>query len=463
MSLRLRLALLFAVVVAIGIGIASAAAYFTTERALRDEIDDFLVVRADEINEGVRVAPAPGADVGGRPAPADGPGDNGSSGDAVDAFIDIFAFDPDSVIQVIDEQGEVIGRQGGSLPVDETDLEIARGGKRKIRNVRDGRDRYRVITRHLDSGGAVQVGRELDETNRVLQRLGNSFALIGLGLALVAAAAGWIVARGTTRPLRRLTDAAQHIAQTQDLNTPIPVDRDDEVGRLAQSLDTMTAALATSREQQHRLVMDAGHELRTPLTSLRTNVELLDRMGSEVPPDQRSEIIEAVTSEVDELSALVTELVELATDTRDDEPPQPVSLATLVDGAVARLGRRSGRDVTVAVDDSVVLGRATMLDRALSNLLANADKFAPPGTPIEVTVRDGSVVVRDHGEGFVVEDLPQVFQRFYRADAARTMPGSGLGLAIVAQIVERHGGTAHAANAPDGGAVVGFDLPTIGG
>ena len=463
MSLRLRLALLFAVVVAIGIGIASAAAYFTTERALRDEIDDFLVVRADEINEGVRVAPAPGADVGGRPAPVDGPGDNGSSDEAVDAFIDIFAFDPDSVIQVIDEQGEVIGRQGGSLPVDETDLEIARGGKRKIRNVRDGRDRYRVITRHLDSGGAVQVGRELDETNRVLQRLGNSFALIGLGLALVAAAAGWIVARGTTRPLRRLTDAAQHIAQTQDLNTPIPVDRDDEVGRLAQSLDTMTAALATSREQQHRLVMDAGHELRTPLTSLRTNVELLDRMGSEVPPDQRSEIIEAVTSEVDELSALVTELVELATDTRDDEPPQPVSLATLVDGAVARLGRRSGRDVTVAVDDSVVLGRATMLDRALSNLLANADKFAPPGTPIEVTVRDGSVVVRDHGEGFVAEDLPQVFQRFYRADAARTMPGSGLGLAIVAQIVERHGGTVHAANAPDGGAVVGFDLPTIGG
>lgn len=458
MSLRLRLALLFAVVVAIGIGIASAAAYFTTERALRDEIDDFLVIRADEINQGVRVAPSPGAPVGGRPGPGDG-----SSDEAVDAFIDIFAFDPDSVIQVIDEEGDVIGRQGGSLPVDETDLEIARGDKRKIRNVRDGRDRYRVITRHLDSGGAVQVGRELDETNRVLQRLGNSFALIGLGLALVAAAAGWVVARGTTRPLRRLTDAAQHIADTQDLNTPIPVERDDEVGRLAQSLDTMTAALATSREQQHRLVMDAGHELRTPLTSLRTNVELLDRMGSDVPADQRTEIIAAVTSEVEELSALVTELVELATDTRDDEPPQPISLATVVDGAVARLGRRSGRLVTVEVDDSVVLGRATMLDRALANLLANADKFAPPGTPIEVTVNDGAVVVRDHGDGFVEDDLAQVFQRFYRADAARTMPGSGLGLAIVAQIVERHGGTVHAANAPDGGAVVGFDLPTIGG
>ncbi|MEM9467156.1 MAG: HAMP domain-containing sensor histidine kinase [Actinomycetota bacterium] len=460
MSLRLRLALLFGVLVAVGIGIASVSAYLATDDALGDEIDGFLRTRAQEINEGVRTAPVGGPEDrrGGRDddPPADGPDDSLE----VDSLLDLFSFDADSIIQVINADGEVEGSDGGVLPVSQSDLELAASpGRETFRDITIDFVDYRMITRHLDGGGAVQVARELEETQRILARLGTTFVWIGVAVSVVAAIAGWLVARRTTKPLRRLSTAAREIADTQDLATPIPVAGRDEVGTLAESLSTMTEALATSREQQRRLVMDAGHELRTPLTSIRANVEFLERIG-DADPAQRREVVDAVTLEVEELSALITELVELATDSRDDDvPAEPVVLAGVVDTAVQRFRRRSARTVSVQVDDSVVMGRPPLLDRALTNLLGNADKFTPDDAPIEVDVRAGAVRVRDHGPGFPAEDLPHVWERFYRSAATRTMPGSGLGLAIVAQIVERHGGRVHASNAADGGAIVGFDLP----
>ena len=462
MSLRLRLALLFGVLVAVGVGIASYSSYVATEDALSDEIDDFLRTRAQEIDEGVRTVPSPQPEGNGRR-------NEGTARTAdgevlpVDDVLDLFAFDADSIIQVINEDGEVQGSDGGVLPISQSDLDLAaKPGREDFRNIRINGDRYRMITRHLEGGGgAVQVARELEETRRVLARLSGTFIWIGVLISAIAAAAGWLVARGTTKPLRRLSTTAREIAETQDLSTPIPAAGRDEVGTLAESLSTMTAALATSREQQRRLVMDAGHELRTPLTSIRANVEFLDRIGA-ANPEQRREVVDAVTLEVEELSSLITELVELATDTRDDDlPTEPVALSTVVETAVGRFQRRSNRTVTVEVDGSIVEGRSPMLDRALTNLLGNADKFAPGDESIDVSVRDGEVRVRDRGAGFPPEDLPHVWERFYRSAATRTMPGSGLGLAIVAQIVERHGGTVHASNAVDGGAIVGFDLPTI--
>lgn len=458
MSLRLRLALFFGVVVAIGIGIASGAAYVSTERALSGEIEDFLRIRAQEVNEGVRTVPTPRDNDGRRG------NDNGPSGDAlpVGEVLDLFGADPDSITQVLDPHGAVIANEGGTLPISQADVELAGSpGKEAFRKVEIDGELYRMITRHLDTGGAVQVARELTETQSALATIRTNLAWIGGVLVALAAIAGWLIARGTTRPLRRLSETAREIAETQDLSTPIPVQGRDEVGTLAESLETMTDALATSREQQRRLVMDAGHELRTPLTSIRANVEFLDRIGGDADPAQRGEIVQAVTSEVDELSDLITELVELATDSRDDLLLERVSLRELTEATVARFRRRTGRTVQLDVDDLVVDGRGPMLDRALSNLLLNADKFGPGSEPIEVTVANGRVRVRDRGPGFDTEDLPHVFERFYRATATRTMPGSGLGLAIVAQIVERHGGQVHAGNAPDGGAVVGFDLPIV--
>jgi two-component system sensor histidine kinase MprB len=464
-TLRLRLALWFGLVVAIGIGGAGVLAYLSTESELQQETDDFLRARAAEFAEGARILPSGDGNGGdnrdgrGRGRPNDNDAQNGGDVD-IDDVANIFAFDPDSLIQVLDNGGEVIS--GGSLPVDATDLRLAEfSDPPVIRTINFDGVEYRLITQHLPGQGAVQVARETAETAAVLDRLGTRLGVIGLVVSVLAAAVGWVVAARATTPLRRLSWVAEDIAETQDLSTTVPTGGRDEVGRLATSLDKMIDALATSREQQQRLVMDAGHELRTPLTSLRTNVELLER-APDLPAEERDEILSGVTSEVEELSELVTELVELATDSHNEnEPLEPVDLLDVVESAVRRLERRSDRVIVVAGSSSMVMGRGARLDRAIGNLLGNAHKFSPAGEPIDITVGDGRVRVRDRGPGIPVEDLGRVFDRFYRSTVTRPMPGSGLGLAIVAQIIERHGGTWEATNHVDGGAIVGFDLPVI--
>jgi two-component system sensor histidine kinase MprB len=275
----------------------------------------------------------------------------------------------------------------------------------------------------------------------------------------VAAAAGWLVARRTTEPLRKLAVTAGQVAETGDLTTRVATDQRDEVGQLSRSFDTMLGALATSREQQHRLVQDAGHELRTPLTALRTDIDLLRR--APVDAAERAEVLANLEAETAELSDLVGELIALATDSYDDEPMVEVDLADVVADAVERFRRRTGRNVTVEATPSPVLGRPARLDRAVTNLLGNAHKFSPPAAPIEVRTANGSVSVRDHGPGIAPADRDRVFDRFYRGETARTAPGSGLGLAIVEQVVRRHGGTV-AVGDTDGGALVSFTLPLRG-
>ncbi len=242
----------------------------------------------------------------------------------------------------------------------------------------------------------------------------------------------------------------------------VPTDGRDETGQLGRALSGMLSALHTSREEQHQLVQDASHELRTPLTSLRTSAELLER-GHDIDPEERSRLLAVIAAESKELSELVTELVDLATDQRTEEPFAPVALDELVD-RVVRLSRdRTGRDVSLDTGPVTVEGNAALLERVVRNLLDNADKFTPPGEPVEVAVRaDGDravLTVRDHGAGIPVEDQERVFDRFYRSAATRTLPGSGLGLAIVAQVVADHGGSVVAADAEGGGAVITIDLP----
>jgi two-component system sensor histidine kinase MprB len=221
----------------------------------------------------------------------------------------------------------------------------------------------------------------------------------------------------------------------------------------------MLKALGASRRQQQQLVADASHELRTPLTSLRTNIELLVK-SDDMEVAEKQELLSDVTFELGELTDLVSELVELATDARvAEEPVSQVELADLVEQVAERGRRRTGRTIVVMADDGTIEGRPAMLERAVTNLVDNAHKWSPLDAPIEVSVREGTVEVIDHGPGIDENDRTLVFDRFYRAEDARAMPGSGLGLAIVKQVVDLHGGRVWADETPGGGARVGFQLP----
>jgi two-component system sensor histidine kinase MprB len=222
----------------------------------------------------------------------------------------------------------------------------------------------------------------------------------------------------------------------------------------------MLNALNTSREDQRRLVQDAGHELRTPLTSLRTNVDVLRRHG-DLPAEMRAKVLDDLDIEVAELSSLVEEVVAVGSGRSPDEPSVEVRIADVVESAAGRVGRRTGRTIDITADNSVVLAQRSSLDRAITNLLDNAAKFDNSAEPIEISVANGRVAVRDHGPGIAPEDLDLVFDRFYRAVAARSQPGSGLGLSIVTEVAAAHGGTTFAANHPERGAIVGFELPIV--
>ncbi len=320
---------------------------------------------------------------------------------------------------------------------------------------------YRILTTRWSDGRVVQIGRSLTESNGVLDDVRLRLALVVVSGVALAATLGWWIARRIARPIVQLRDTAEVIATTQDLRTAIPEGGDGEVGSLTRSFTTMVSALATSRDQQQRLVTDASHEMRTPLTSLTSNLELLGQFDR-LAPEDRTEVLAAVGTELGELTHLLTELVELATEpSAHDEPTEVLQLADVGRDVAQRARRRSGREVSVRVVDAApVAARPHMIERAVSNLVENAIKYSPEGAPVEIVVCRGRLTVSDRGPGIAPEDQPHVFERFYRATAARSAPGSGLGLAIVEQTVRRHGGRVVLANNAGGGATVGFELPT---
>jgi two-component system sensor histidine kinase MprB len=276
------------------------------------------------------------------------------------------------------------------------------------------------------------------------------------GGVVAAAGLGFAVARSALAPVGELTRAAERVAATQELDARIPDKRGDELGRLAAAFNEMLSALEASRTQQRRLVADASHELRTPLTSLRTNIELLAKAPG-LPGAEREKLLADVTAELAELGHLVAELVDLAGDPNaTQEAATDVRLDELAGQVVERARRRTGTDITLDAEAVVVRGRPAALERAIANLVDNACKWSPAA---EVCIRGGMVEVRDRGPGIEPGDRPRVFDRFFRASTARSMPGSGLGLAIVKQAVEAHGGRVWVEENPGGGAVVGFEVP----
>ena len=461
MTLRTRLTLAVAAIVAAAVVSGAYASHYTTSRELRSEADKFLLSRATRFtNRG------PGFGGGGG-GPGGGPGSGrpnfdlgrapGGDRDGGGPLVGL-----DAVTQVLDANGAVISSVAGqpTLPVDGRDRALARrAGTPRLRDVHVGEVHYRMLTASLAGGGAVQLGRSLTETDDVLSVLRNRFVVIALAGTVLAALAGWVLARRTTKPIQRLTDTAERVAATQDLTTPIPVRGDDEVGRLASSFNTMLVALDTSRRQQQRLVADASHELRTPLTAIRTNIEFLERADT-MDAEQRRELLTETRLELDELTGLATELVELATDARNDEPVADVDLAEVTSDVAARYRRRSGRAITLTTTDAAVVeGRRAMLDRAVSNLVDNALKFSAPPGAVDVTVAGACIEVADRGPGVPADERGRVFDRFYRTTAARGRPGSGLGLSIVRQIAEVHHGTVSLHERDGGGTVARLELP----
>jgi two-component system sensor histidine kinase MprB len=375
-------------------------------------------------------------------------------------------FGPDSAFQAFDRSGDVVAylRGGPALPISEDELAVAGEHDRYTRrDVWVEGVHYRMVTAPYGDRYAIQIARDMTETDAIVNGLRlRLFGIGGLGV-LLAALMGWLVAGRALKPVEDLTAAAEHVASTQDFDAPIEVERKDEIGRLASSFNMMLRALGASRQQQQQLVADASHELRTPLTSLRTNIELLAK-SKDMDAVEKQELLSDVTFELGELTAMVSELVELATDARvEEEPVSMVDLGDLVEQVAERARRRTGRTIEVEADDVAIAGRPAMLERAVGNLVDNAHKWSPPDAAINISVRDGTVEVIDRGPGIDKADRSLVFDRFYRATQARAMPGSGLGLAIVKQVVDLHGGRVWAEENPGGGARVGFEVPAAPG
>ena len=294
---------------------------------------------------------------------------------------------------------------------------------------------------------AIQTIADVSGLNSAMSSLAWKLGLVALSGMFLAVLAGLLVARSALVPVRRLTRVAEHVGRTGDLSVRLPAAGRDEVGRLGRAFNKMAAALALSRDRQQRLIADAGHELRTPLTSLRTNVDLLlrsERTGRALPDGRRESMLESVDQQLHELSGLVTDLLELSRSAEGGgrRPTMRVALHEAVDRAVQRARLRGpGLTFDVAVEPWYVQGDPTGLDRAVVNLLDNAVKFSPPGGVVTVRLHQGEYSVTDQGPGIAPEDLPKVFERFYRSDSARSLPGSGLGLAIVAHVAMESGGT----------------------
>ena len=447
-SLRRRVGLLAALVAALAVLLVSAAAFATVRYSILQTLDDNLLQRASAAAESELAEPQQLARI---PTEALGAGD--------------------IRLALVLASGQAISAEGraSAPPMGSDELDVARGlAESSVQTeVQDGVP-YRVVAVQAGPGQALVIAQRLDATNAVLTKMGISLPIVGGVGVLVAALAGVAVARAGLRPVDRLTAAAERVAATGELR-PIPVEGSDELARLTHAFNEMLGALAASQEQQRRLVADAGHELRTPLTSMRTNLELLiavSRPGApSLPESERAEILEDVQAQVAELSTLVGDLVELA---RDDVPMvvhEPLELTDVVLRALERARRRAGDvEFVPTLVPWTLVGDATALERAVLNLLDNAAKWSPQGGKVRVQMRpldQWSIVleVADAGPGIADEDLPHVFDRFYRAATSRTMPGSGLGLAIVRQAAVRHGGAVWAGRAPEGGALLAMRLP----
>ncbi len=443
LTLAARVTWLTAVAVGVAIAVASLAAFVTVRSQTLSNLDQNLFDRAESTSATL------------------------NSADFFSGVPPAAMVAADIRIALLDDSGQEVCAcmKSTAPPVGAAERAVAAGAAQSsLRTVDVHGESLRVVAvpaLNLPPGWALVVAQSLEPTERTLRRLGLVLLLVGGLGVVVAAIAGWAVARSALQPLRRLTEAAEGVARTERLE-PIEVSGDDEIARLSKAFNSMLAAVAAAQVRQRRLVADAGHELRTPLTSLRTNLDLLaqaDEQGG-LPAGARTELIADVRAQIEELSTLVGDLVELARDEplhRDDES---IDMAEIVGRAVDRVRRRAGSvRFDVSLQPWFVRGEPQSLERAVTNLLDNAVKWSPPHGTVRVHLVDGGLIVGDDGPGIAEEDLPLVFDRFYRSPEARMLPGSGLGLAIVRQAAERHGGHVAVGHSASGGAELWLGIP----
>ncbi len=436
MSFRLRLTALAAAAVALAVVGAGTLMYAQMERELFSELD-----RSLNADAAVARGPEP-ARAGERfPFRAIGPA--------------ALALRPDVHAQVIDSSGRVLRADTRPVPalVTAEARAIAHEGNRTaFSTVKLEGTRVRVLAVPFGPNQALLITRSMDEIDRVLADTRTTLLIVALGGILLAAALGALVARTALAPVARLSATVEDVARTRDMSRRVAVTSRDELGRLGASFDAMLAALESSLRAQRQLVADASHELRTPLTSLRTNLELLAR-GQPTDELERQQMLRDLVSQMERLSTLVSDLIDLARDEETALPVEDVRLDSVVVDAIEDISQRyDSVRFTLQSMPSTVRGVRSRVARAVTNLLDNAAKWSPRDGVIEVTVGESEVVVRDHGPGIAAGDASRVFDRFWRAANARHLPGSGLGLAIVRDVAEAHGGSVVLERPADGGA-----------
>ncbi|WP_415949866.1 ATP-binding protein [Streptomyces sp. KLOTTS4A1] len=451
LPLRSRLALLVTAAVAFAVAAVATASWLVVRAELRSQLDDSL--RSADVEQATKSFGRLGCP------------------QAAPENAERFVSDLSASVQVVFADGSHCWVDGTkSLPVTAADLGVIReGGASSVLHTVTATDgtRMRVFTQpgvYRDQRVAVSIAKPLSDIDQPL----NTLALILLAVAGIgvvgAGGAGLLVARTGLKPVDDLTATVEHVARTEDLSVRIPAEGDDEIARLSRSFNAMTAALDSSQERQAQLIADAGHELRTPLTSLRTNIELLARSeetGRAIPAADRRALLASVKAQMTELAALIGDLQELSRpDSSQGAKVEVVALHRIARTAVDRARLRGPElEITAELAPWYVRADAAALERALVNVLDNAVKFSPPQGAVEVALDRGTLTVRDHGPGIPAEELPHVFDRFWRSESARQLPGSGLGLSIVARTVRESGGTVALRAAEGGGTVAVLTLP----
>ncbi len=475
MSFRRRITFVSAAAVAVAVVLASLLTYLLTSHQLHSQVDSQLNSRADSLtfiarnpsrrSRGSLLDLIKGQDA-----------DQGSAQSATTAQgvspLGNLPPRPGQVRgnqQLVDSHGHILFRSSGNvtLPVDARTRALASyAGKRYFTDAEVNGLHVRILAEHIAPGRAVQVAQQLTEVDNLLSRLRLLLALLDIGGIALAALLGRLVAGAAVLPLKRLTQATEHVALTQDLSGRIQPVGEDEIGRLATSFNAMLDALERSMDAldasvhaQRALVADASHELRTPVTSLRTNIEILQQ-AEDMDSGERARLLNDVVEQIEELTLLMNDLIDLA---RGEEPRANAEdlRLDLVVGEVVNRARKStpSTPLHVQLEPTVLVGVPARVQRAISNLIDNAVKYSPPGEPVEIRLHGQELTVRDHGPGIAAEDLPHVFDRFYRGAEARSRPGSGLGLAIVRQVADQHGGSVAAEAAPGGGTLMRLRLP----
>lgn len=459
MGIRTRIVVLSGLAVALAVIAATVGAYLAVRSELLGQIDDSLSTQGKVIQELTRQ--------GGMVRPPFGRGTDlpeppQAAPPAEDAGVRIQRVKPNGTV-------ERLPQSEGALPVGDAERAIAESGDGQLTSdtTIDG-DRYRVLTLGLGDEGAVMIARSLEGVDRVLGNLRLVLALLVVGGVGLAVGLALLVGRRVVRPIRDLTETAEHISETSDLNRRIEVEGNDEVARLASRFNAMLDNIASQQEaltrsvnSQRQLVADASHELRTPVAAIRTDIEALLE-HPDLPATERTQILASADARIEDLTDLVLDVIELAREEEDHEVDQ-VRLDLIAAESIRRLESLAPeREIESSLEATVIEGRPDRLFRAINNLLDNAHKYSPLEQPIEVRVADGAIEVRDHGPGISSEDLPRLFDRFWRGSNSRHRPGSGLGLAIVRQVAEAGGGEVTVKNLSLGGACFRLAFP-VGG